>query len=172
MITAGERNELRRIIRQRTKVLRADIDARRAELVVELDRQLKAETAADMKRWDDVQVVIKLAVEEANRRANDVYREFYGTEKWGVTHDRVVVHASTPDSPDGERRVDRREGLRQIEAKVSSAQAELERREVTLLEELAVGSLESAEAKDFMARIPTVAELVPSSRLAEITGGA
>lgn len=56
-----------------------------------------------------------------------------------------------------------------LRSDIDARRVELERREVTLLEELAVGTLESAEARDFLARIPTVGELVPSYRLAQIT---
>ncbi len=171
MITNSERAELRRIIRQRTKVLRADIEARRTELVTELDRQLEAETSADMKRWNDVQGAIEEAVKEANRKANDLYREFYGADRWGISADKTVVYAQKPEGPPTERNNERRRRMRDIEAKVAGAHAELERREVTLLEELAIGALESAQAKDFLARIPTVAELVPSYRMAELAGG-
>lgn len=46
MITKAERGELRTLIRQRFKVLRSDVEARRAELVAELERRIAAKFAA------------------------------------------------------------------------------------------------------------------------------
>lgn len=165
----SERDELRRIIRQRTKVLRADIDARQAELIAEVDQRLDRQYTSDLKRWDDTQTLVNEAVLEANRRVNDVYRGFYGPEVWGERADRKVVFASPLDGPKKGQTIDRQKSVREIEVKVAQARTELERREVRLLEELAVGALESTDARDFLARIPTVGELVPSHRLAELT---
>lgn len=166
----AERDELRRIIRQRTKVLRADIDARQAELISELDRQLDEQYAAELKRWDDTQMLIKEVVKEANRRANDVYRDYFGREQWGERHDRGVISALAHAGPKQGQFADRNKAIREIDAKVAQARTELERREVALLEELAVGALESADARQFLSRIPTVGELVPSHRLSQLVG--
>lgn len=167
----AERDELRRIIRQRTKVLRADIEARQAELISEVDRRLDEQYAAELKRWDDTQMLVKEVVGEANRRANDLYREYFGSERWGERHDRTVVSAAIPESPKRGQNADRSKAIREIDAKVAQARTELERREVALLEELAIGALESADARDFLSRIPTVGELVPSHRLTELVDG-
>jgi hypothetical protein len=55
-----------------------------------------------------------------------------------------------------------------VKAKVKAALHDLEREESVLLEELLVGEIESEEGRAFLSRIPTAAQLVPSSRLAEI----
>lgn len=44
----------------------------------------------------------------------------------------------------------------------------LSRQEADLLSELAIGVLESAEARAFLGAIPTVGELVPAARLAQL----
>ena len=44
----------------------------------------------------------------------------------------------------------------------------LDRQEADLLRTLAVGALESEEARAFLAAIPTVGQLVPAARLAEL----
>jgi hypothetical protein len=168
-MTKSERDELRRIIRQRMKVLRADVSARQAELVAELDQRLTAWYAADLKAYNDVAYLVGEAVREANRKVNDLWRAYYGPDKWGVDADRPIVGAQPVAGPSQDRSTDRRTGIAQIEAQVRAALVELERREVALMEELAVGALESAEARDFLGRIPTVAELVPASRIAALT---
>lgn len=164
-----ERTELRGIIRRRMKVLRADIEARRRELYLAIDGQLEAEYEADLKRWDDTQTLIEEARREANRKANDLYREYFGRERWGTTHDKHVISAAQPDGPTRERHTEKTKRRAQVDATVAGAYVELDRREADLLEELATGALESAEARDFLARIPLVSELVPTSRLEQLT---
>lgn len=164
-----DRTELRGIIRRRMKVLRADIEARRRELYLQIDNQLERDYEADLKRWDDLQFLVQQAVDEANRKANDLYREHYGREKWGEKYDRPVVTADKPKGPARERQTEKTKRRAEVDSTVANAFVELDRCETDLLEELATGALESAEAKDFLARIPKVSELVPASRLEELT---
>jgi hypothetical protein len=168
-VNKSERTELRGIIRRRMKVLRADIEARRRELYLDIDSQLEREYEADLKKWDDLQFIIGEAIDEANRKINDLYREHYGRETWGEKHDKEMIGARTPDGPKRERQVEKMQRRAQVNSTVASAFVELDRREADLLEELATGALESAEARDFLARIPKVSELVPASRLEELT---
>lgn len=166
----SERTELRGIIRRRMKVLRADIEARRRELYLDIDAQLDREYEADLKRWDDLQFIVEQAIDEANRKVNDLYRQHYGREVWGDKHDkRVVAAVGVPESPKRERHVDKTNRRAKVDATVAAAFVELDRREADILEELATGALESAEAREFLARIPKVSELVPASRLEELT---
>jgi hypothetical protein len=155
-VNKSERTELRGIIRRRMKVLRADIEARRRELYLDIDSQLEREYEADLKKWDDLQFIIREAIDEANRKINDLYRQHYGRETWGEKHDKHM-------------QVEKMQRRAQVDSTVASAFVELDRREADLLEELATGALESAEARDFLARIPKVSELVPASRLEELT---
>lgn len=165
----SERTELRGIIRRRMKVLRADIEARRRELYLDIDAQLERDYEADIKRWDDLQFLIGQAVDEANRKVNDLYRQHYGREVWGDKADRQLVTARTMESPQRERRAEMGQRRARVDATVAAAHVELDRREADILEELATGALESAEAQEFLARIPKVSELVPASRLEELT---
>ena len=164
-----ERDEIRRIIRARFKVLRSDVDQRKAELLAELEAGIAARFADEDKRWMDICTLVSEAVQEANRKVNDLYREFFGDE-WGVNADRGVVAAQLVPKPNRTRVALRIRGEREIDVKVKAALLELERREVDLLAELATSALETAEARSFMQRIPTVSELVPASRLKEIEG--
>ena len=58
-----------------------------------------------------------------------------------------------------------------ITAQVKGALLRLDRDEADLLRTLAVGAIESEEARIFLDRIPTVGELVSSARLAELEAG-
>lgn len=168
-MTKTERDELRRLLRSRFKVLRADVQARKAEMMTDLEARVEAEFVAADVAYDDAMVLVKLAVDEANRRVNDICRDLYGREQWGDKYDRVLVQSSTLPRPGvSERRERRLNGAAEIDKQVARALVELERRENELLTQLATSALESAEAQAFFNRIPSVSELVPAYRLAEI----
>ena len=54
MITKRERTELRSLIRQRFRVLRADVDQRGAEMFAELEDRMNERYADEDKDWGDV----------------------------------------------------------------------------------------------------------------------
>jgi hypothetical protein len=176
VITKGERAELRSLIRQRFKVLRADVTARESELNAELEDKLKEHFAADDKAWSDVAFLIDEAVQEANRKANDIVRKQVGQDGW--PHDgRIVRSCSLSEIRNSvvgakpyeqERMVMRRQGQARITATVKSALLKLDRTEADLLTRLVAGALESEEARSFLGEIPTVSALVPADRLLEL----
>lgn len=166
-----ERDELRRIIRARFKVLRSDVEQRKAELLAELEAAITAQFAQQDKKWADAVFLIEEAAREANRKANDILRNLeWEDDRYDPRNEYPIISARSVGNykPTRERTALDRQGTRDVEAKVKAALLELERREVDLLTELATTALGSAEAKAFMVRIPTVSELVPASRLLEI----
>lgn len=171
MITKAERAELRSLIRQRFKVLRADVEQRQYELIAELEERITERFAADDKAWADVAFVIGEAAREANRKANDAIREHVGRDGWPDER-RVVgalditqIRAAVTNKPQQEKSQLRRQGTARIEATVKSAQLSLDRQEADLLTRLVTGALESEEARAFLGEIPTVSALVPADRL-------
>lgn len=163
-----ERDELRRLIRARFKVLRSDVELRKAELLNELDQEIAARFADDDKRWKDATFVIEKIRREANGQINDVYRELIGKDEYGTGQDHNLVSIRYIGQPHNNRGHMRNRGQAAIDARCRAALLELERREVELLSDLATSALESAEARTFMGRIPTVTDLVPAARLREI----
>ncbi len=169
-MTKAERTELVRLLRARFKMLRADVTAREAELIAELDEQIDADFAAGQKVFDDAMFELRLAVDEANRKANDIGRRLWG-ERWPTKTDQDIVRAQPIPNPGVEERRRRKSaGSSEIESRVKKALMELNRQEITLLTELTVGALETAEAKGFFDRLPSVTELVPAYRMREIGG--
>lgn len=162
-----ERAELKAVIKNRFKILRQDVEARRAELNTQLQQTIRAKFEAHDKAWNAALFVIQQAVDEANRKANDVMRETY--EGWPDKADRQLVAATgLVARPADDRRALYREHEAQLAAQVQDAYAALIRQEGDLLERLVIGALESDEAREFLSSIPTVAQLVPASRLAEL----
>ncbi len=171
MITKSEREELRRLLRARFKLLRTDVAAREVELQQELDRQVTERYAVAEKRYDEAMFAVQQALDEANRKINDVGRELHGADKWGLKHDRRMVALTDRIlNPAARERHDAHvEGAQEIKARVKKALLSLEREETQLLTELATTALESTESRAFFDRIPTVSELVPAYRMKELS---
>jgi cell division septum initiation protein DivIVA len=172
VITKGERAELRSLIRQRFRVLRADVSARQAELEAELEERITGRYAAGDKAWADAMWQIEEVAREANRAANDILRTLGMANVPPDGRDYTIVTAREINQPRAERATLRVEGTKKIHAKVASALLQLDRQEADLLTRLVVGALESEEARAFLGEIPTVSELVPAGRLLELMGGA
>lgn len=167
-IAPGERRELRSVVRGQFKVLRAEVKRREEELhgevEAELLRQYRAqdEAIAEAKtEWsraysDYLLAVRKIADELKERRpelAVDV-RDQRGT---------AVFSAFDPN-----RAQEHRAAVAAIPRQIADASLALDRGENDILRELSAGALTSDEARAFLERIPSVGELVPRARLAEI----
>ncbi len=169
MITKGERAELRSLIRQRFKVLRAEVEARRAELAVELEERITARFAAEDKAWADGMYLIKEAAREANRKANDILRGL-DIDAMDTSLEYDIVGFRGIAKPTAERNVLLKNGTKRIEAQVKAALLQLDGQEADLLTRLVSTGLESDEARAFLGEIPTVSALVPAARLLELVG--
>lgn len=167
-ISNTERAELRRVVRAQFKVLHSEIDQRAAELLVELDDEIRDRFADDDKAWSDLTWQIAEVAREANRAANDAIRksDFEIKPRDGYDHDLIL--APHLRKPLGRREQIRSDGQRRIAATVRAAKVQLQRQEADLLRELAADAIESDYITHELSSIPTVGELVPSTRLAQI----
>lgn len=168
LMTPGERRELRAVVKQRMKVLRADVKLRRLELVAEAERRLVERYRSHDKVVEDLgwrvsQIVdqadkdIKALVEQANAEHEDL----------GAKVQRSLANPCLTHSG-GDRQQLHRALIAGIDAQVESANLALDRQEADLLQSLALETLETEAARAFLGRIPTVGELVPAERLREI----
>lgn len=180
MITKGERTELRSIVRQQFKVLRHEVEQRQAELLADLDEQIAARYADEDRQQQALLFRAHEICEAAGREITDLLK---GS---GVVHGHADMPIRMGDTPEvsierpvhvlmetvtwskADRLQLRRAAVERLQANVKGALLNLERREADLLRTLAVGAIESAEARAFLEAIPTVAELVPSARLLEL----
>lgn len=165
----GERTELRSVVKQQFKVLRAEVQQRRLELLSAVDDQVADHFQDDDAKWRGVIHVAQEAISEANRRINDALYEA-GYEEKGPT-ERNLVTCYGLERPRKE--IQSRHEIKQvaagrIAAQVKAATLRLDRQEADLLRQLAVGALESDEAYAFLGTIPTVSELVPTARMSEL----
>jgi hypothetical protein len=167
-MTQAERRELRSVVKSQFKVLRAEVEQRRKELAAEAAEQVRRRYAASDKQVDDLNWKIEQIIDQANKDVRDAVKAAQSESSGGqwawsgpvraprVQHEREDRFALNGALSSG------------LEAQAKAALLTLERQESDLLRQLALGALESDEARAFLASIPSVGELVPASRLAEI----
>jgi hypothetical protein len=164
-MTKGERDELRRLVRQRTKVLRDEVKARTAELAADVEQQLIARFyERDEKRLEaerEIQGIIAAANVQVSEALAKTDSHLTGVGRSFIEPGRIFWDTS-------DRHALRAAAIKDIEARAAAAVLVLSRQEVTLLEQLARGALESAEAMAFLDSIPSVGELVPAARMEEL----
>jgi len=170
-ITKSERTELRSVVRQQFKVLRSEIRRRADELNAEVQTEITSRETEDDKKRADVEFLVNKAALEFNCKINDALRENGfevrgDTERMWVAVPRLWGDKFAGGGTDRDRL--KIQAAADIRAKVSAALVTVDRQEADLLRELAVGALESEEAHAFLAAIPTVGQLVPATRLAEL----
>lgn len=167
-LTPGERRELRTVVRQRMKVLRADVAQRRLEMLAEAETRLVERYRAQDKQVEDLNFRIAEIAEQASREITDLIIAARGDQA-GVSIRRPVrLGAPRLNTFTEDRAQLHRALVAGIESQVKSALLSLDRQEADLLQTLALSSLETDAARDFLAAIPSVAELVPAARLREI----
>lgn len=159
-----ERTELRGVVRNQFRVLRKEVEQRMAEMIADGEQQI-------LDKFYDADQERAVIDEEVQALLNETL-----TKIRDVCKNRPDARIPTKIRPfdfsihwASDRRGELRAALyTNLRAKAEGAKLTLERQEADLLRNLAVGALESAEAHQFLGTIPTVAELVPSVRLAEL----
>jgi hypothetical protein len=170
-MTKGERAELKSVVRNQFKVLRSEVTQREAELIADARRLLTERETEEDRIRGETEFMVNQHVLECNRKINDTLRE-QGFEVRGTTERMWVEQpmlwgnkysggGTDKDRLEMQTRAD-------IAETVKHALTHIQRQEADLLRELALGALESEDAKAFLSTIPTVSQLVPSTRLAEL----
>lgn len=167
-ITPGERRELRAVVRQQMKVLRAEVAQREIELQAEVESRLVERYRDEDRRNDELNRKIADIHADANRQLREALSAFEDLADGGTWRRVSGFQAPYLARKDGDRRQLRDALLAGIKVQVKQALLALDRQEADLLRDLAIDSLETAAARAFMARIPSVAELVPAKRMREI----
>lgn len=169
-MNASERASLRQVVRSRCKVLRADVSARAAELTTEISEKVAAEFAGRDKRIGDMNEVIAGIIDQANKdireQCTNLQKELGGVELVALHGGMIPGLIFSAQGRDKMRMRMRLE--EQLHVQVTRALRTIESQEADLLQALAVDGLETDAARDFLGRIPTVGELVPTSRIMEI----
>lgn len=169
-ITKSERTELKSVVRNQFRVLRDEVLQREAELVAGIDQEIAEKWAERDELLSRINEKLREMTDAANTAVRDYVKE--------VDPDRSLEVGGF-HMPEARHRIaDQQQRFRlraaavsDLKARVGSANVKLGRQEADLLRTLAIGVLESDEARRFLGDIPSVAELVPASRLQEIEAG-
>lgn len=167
VIPPSERRELRAVVRQQIKVLRTEVKQRKAELMAEAEARLLEKYRDEDREFEEIGRELGRITTEANRQLEEMLEQHkdaglvtrgYGTRfeaprLFRAGNERQQLHKAMETG---------------VDAQVQNALLALDRQEADLLRVLALESLETETAKEFLNRIPSVAELVPSKRLREI----
>ena len=166
-MTKAEREELRKVVRSRAKVARGVSEARASELLADFERQIAARYPDNHPAWSDLTAHAKREVEKVDAQIAEICRRM-GIPPEFRPEIRVAWYGR------GESAVkERREELRKVAkaeaaALVKSAKAEIDRAESVLLTELAIGGLESDQARAFFERLPSPEQLMPPLAMSRI----
>ena len=171
-ITKAERQELRGVVRNQFKVLRREVEQRRAELIAEADGRIRTKYHDQDSAREQLHFRLQEMVEGWNREVIELLREHKATDPEDSSTGLVARYRGL-QMPDvmwaGDRRHELRRALTsEVDAQVQAALLRLDREEADLLQTLAMGAIESAEAHAFLGKIPKVAELVSDARMAEL----
>jgi len=171
-MTKGEREELKRLARERARVAKADAERRAADLKAAFEHQVV--TFYDYDRddvWQGIEVSVREALAEANRmiRARAVElgipSEFAPSVSfhWAARDPRYNVQQSQAEM--------RRAAYKRIEAMERSAKHEIDRAALDVQTNLVAEGLTSARAVEFLSAMPTVDALMPAVDIRELTSG-
>lgn len=165
-MTKAERAELRSVVRQQFRVLKDEVGQRQAELEADIEKEIADSWADRDHRLAELREAVAAIAEEANQKIKALLVDHPDRERLNV--ERLPVPRIGRYEDDQLRYRMRAAAKADLQARVGAAMVKLGRQEADLLRQLAVGSLESDEARAFLTSIPSVAELVPASRLQEI----
>lgn len=167
-ITAGERRELRSVVRSQMKALRAEIKQREIELEAEIEKRLVEKYRDEDKKMDELQSKIRKLTTKSNEQLHKLVEEYEELTDGGNW--RNMNNFNTPHVY---RRTEKRDYLRQalqtgMRAEIRRAAISIDRQEADLLRDLALDSLKTSAAQAFLATIMSAQELVPARKIIEI----
>jgi hypothetical protein len=167
-MTKGERDELAKVVRLRARVAKADVDASKARLLADFEEQVATEYDMHDERWAKYVREGQAAVAVANEQIKRAFEESGIPESFAPT--AHVVWQPRGDDWIGKRRRDelRNVAAKRLDAQAKTAKVEVDRAAAHLLGELAAAALTSEEARAWLERLPSIAELMPGLRLVEV----
>lgn len=164
-IKAGERRELRTVVRAQMRALRSEVTQRQTEMMADVETRVALRYREDSNRLSELSRRIKELTADCNVRlaglieqyADVVHQERYGTYS----------------SPYINRRETDKDRLRKalvagVAAQACRASGRIDRLEADLLRDLAMDALHTEAALAFVETIPTITDLMPSRQLTEI----
>ena len=159
-MTKTERTELERIIKGRRRVATKAIEQRKSELLADVEQRLAATYKFDDAAWANVTASAKNAVKEADAVVAEKCRELgIPTEfrpklniAWYSRGENACKHRCAELRKVAQTRID---------AMARKALLTIETKTLDSLTQLATGALETEEARQFLAAMPSTEALMP-----------
>jgi hypothetical protein len=170
-MTKTEHERLSRLIRQHVTLTKAGAKERVATLKADFEQQLDTRYSYDTDEvWNEAVKVADKAVDEANEKIAERCRKL-GIPKQFAPSMTSRWWDRGRNSVKEERAEMRRVAYTRLDALAQSAVLAVEKEALRLQTELTAGSLDSADAKAFLGRLPAIEKLMPALNLKELTGG-
>lgn len=164
-LSPGDRRELRALVKKQFAVLRNDVKRRKDELTGEIESELLRRYRAQDERIAQARRDVAAALRDyqlAVEKIMDGLRETDPDLNVQMGYNNQLVARD-------ERRSQLHKALiASIPQQIADASTKLDQQELDLLRDLTIGALDTEAAQHFLGRIPTVGELVPKARLAEL----
>lgn len=175
-LTKTERGELRSLARRRAKVAKADIEARQAQLLAEVEEQLAHEFKREDERWQDIVREAERACDDANRRIRAACEEA-GVPTEFAPSLQAQWYARGTNGIAGRRSELRKVATTRLAQMAKDAKAAVDRRTVEIETRLASTALQSNEAAEWLATLPQIDDLLTALSVDDVraelgTGGA
>jgi hypothetical protein len=159
-LSRAEREDLTRVVKLRLDVAKDMVEQRAKELRADVEAKLSAIHRADHAAWADVTGDAERFVAEADRRIAMKCRELGIPE--GLRPQLSLGWYGRGESASKERRAElRRTAFARIDALAAAALTQIKARTADVWTDIIAAGLESDAAKQFLASMPTVEQLMP-----------
>lgn len=160
-MTRAERLELTKIVRQRARLAKDDVNARQAQILADAEAALARRFKEDDQAWAEITAEARDHLREVQAKIEAKCAEMGVPVNFRPT--AGMYWMSRGENADPKRRAELRKVVQsQAEASAKSARLEIDRQSVALQEQLMAGALESTAARDFLAALPTPEALMPA----------
>lgn len=170
-MTRAEREELKKLARERARVAKADAARRTSDLKADFERQVVTHYEYDRDEiWKAAVEAATEAVERAQHEIADrceqlgIPRELAPTLQFGWV-------GRGPYAVKNEQQGLRRAAYAQIDAMERTAKHEVDRKALEIQTQLVAAGLTSERAVEFLGSMPAVDDLMPPLDLLALTGG-
>ena len=167
-MTNADRQSLIRVARGRARQAEREADMREKTLLAEVQDQLTAEFDAHDALWADAVIIAEEAAAKANAHIRVVCADM-GIPPKEAPQLRLGFSSRGPSYTDKERRAELRKlAETRLTALKHQAKTVIRANALDAEERLILGGLESSEAKQFFAAMPTVEQLMPPLSLDDL----
>lgn len=167
-MTKADRDQLIRLVRARARQAKAETEQRQAVLLVEIEQELTAEYSARDQLWEQAVQIAEQAVEKANAEIQAACLDL-GIPAKHAPRLGLGWSSRSPSYMDRDRRAELRKlALTRLAALTKTAKVEIDSKALDVETTLIAGGLESDEARDLLAALPTPDQLMPALSLDDL----